>query len=181
MLGNFISGGAGGSGGTSSSSGWKTVTTTTITAATDTITFSGLDLLTDQIYKIFVNAKCSLGSTQIGLYYNDDTTNANYQGQYLFWQGAGAPGAFAFNTAEIMECPDADGTVIGEITIMQKNFPQDYPRAICHMNYDYTGTVAAQTNHTKWTNTANVTSIKIKTFAGQQFAVGSRFILQKKI
>lgn len=176
MLGNFLTGGAGGSSGSSSSSGWQTVTTTTVAVATDTITFSGLDLSTDQVYKIFVNAKCTTGSTQIGLYYNNDTTNGNYQGQYLYWQGA-VSGAFGFTSAEIMECPDADGSVIGEITIMQI----DYPRAICNMNYDYTGTVAAQTNHTKWTNTANVTSIKIKTFAGQQFSAGSRFILQKKV
>lgn len=176
MLGNFVSGGTGGSSGTSSSSGWRTVTTTTVAVATDTITFSGLDLSTDQVYKLFINAKCTLGSTQVGLYYNNDTTNANYQGQYLFWQGI-TPGAFGFSTAEILECPDTDGSVIAEVTVMQL----DYPRAICTMNYDYTGTVAAQTNHTKWTNTANVTSMKIKTFAGQQFTIGSRFILQKKV
>lgn len=176
MLGNFVSGGAGGSSGTSSSSGWETVTTTTVSVATDTITFNGLNLSTAQVYKIFVNAKCSIGSTQIGLYYNNDIVEANYQGQYLFWQGA-ATGAFGFNNSEIMECPDADGSVSAEITIMQN----DYVRAICHMNYDYTSTVAAQTNHTKWTSTANVTAIKLKSFAGQQFAIGSRFILQKKV
>lgn len=176
MLGNFLSGGAGGSSGSGSSSGWQTVTTTTLTVASDTVTFSNLDLATDQVYKLFVITNCNTGSTQIGLYYNNDTTNSNYYGQYLYWQGT-TTGAFGFNTAEIMECPIPDADVIGEITIMQFN----NARAICHMNYDYAGTVAAQINHTKWTNTANVTSITLKTFASQKFAIGSKFILQKKI
>mgnify|MGYP001578255512 CR=1 FL=1 len=68
----------------------KKVAETTLVAQATTITFTGLDINTDQEYFIVVNwLNSAAGNTTLSMYVNNDTTATNYYCEEGFDSGAG--------------------------------------------------------------------------------------------
>lgn len=134
------------------------VTSTTLLADATTITFTGLDLEADYRYMIRVFWKAPAVDASIRLYYNNDSTNANYKYQRCILNGAA--GFANASDAFIMTC-NSNNNAYGEINIQKTAGNQ--PLANCiESNYD-TGATKQATNIYShyWTTTTNVSRIDL--------------------
>lgn len=133
-------------------------------SAQQDIDFTGLDLDTDRVYiiELVMKPNATTDST-VYLYYNADTTAANYQVQYSSAIGASITTQFITSNAAI---------AFGNITA---NTAHTYTASLriskiagctpmAHGNSEYTASGNPMHNilNHRWTGTANVTSMKLR-------------------
>lgn len=168
------SGGGGGGG------ALNVVASTVVGTATANITFSSLDLDTDEIYFILLFSRPNAtGNHYIRLYYNGDTTNVNYQRQVLVGNSTVASAYRDANPyiADFGTSISSTGLVSQASIIIQKQ-AGTIPIAFCTSNsWGVSDIVVNQTAH-KWNSTSNITSLTLNN-ESNNFAAGTRVVLYK--
>ena len=168
-----LPGGGGGGGGGSGNVTYVAQGVVSGSAAT-TLTVSGLDLTTDQEYLVVIDMKNAAGSTsQMSLYYNGDTTDANYKRSYGTNIGNGAE-----NNARI------GGFTASEIGYIEAKLRLDLNGRPALMFTGHrsttTPTVLSQYQSTYWTTIANVTQLTLSSSVASGLAVGTKMTVYKR-
>jgi hypothetical protein len=142
-------------------------------AATSFTAITGLDLSADSTYIVrfgFKNATASQAAPS--LFYNADTTAANYSRQRLSANGTAVAGSRSTSSAVVMLL-EASSYVSGEIKIMKPS-TGGLTRAMCRSNTtNATGVTYEDFNHVWTASTANVTSLQIVSDIATSLDTGS--------
>jgi hypothetical protein len=153
------------------------VGTATVTGSAATVlTMSGLDLATDKRYIIelaFKNATASQSS--VSLYYNGDTTAANYDAQFMTIDGATTT-PLRVGSGLVFSVP-ASSVINSEMKI--RHDLDGRARALITSNRGDATTLLLQNVAHAYETVANVTSITFSGSVANSLAVGSYFKVWK--
>lgn len=146
-----------------------------VTTAQTDIDFSSLDLSADRFYviKAFVVPGAS-GSHLVNLFYNGDTTDANYNSQFLYGLN-GTAGASNATTATICfnnAMPDTSNPYSFDVNLSQFTGTKPCAESRC-VGLHTTGAPFPHAYAQRRNNTANVTSIKLRNSITNGFGVGT--------
>lgn len=150
-------------------------------AVTD-IDFAGLDLDADSLYQLEVY--CVPGTTGghvVGLYYNADTTAANYQTQLGYVVG-GSSGGLLQSAASVFSTNTLAATTEPfsfTAKIMKAAGSKPNARA-SGVSIDTGGAPYISEHAHRWNSTANVTALKLRNSISSGFGIGSFARLYRK-
>jgi hypothetical protein len=140
------------------------------------IEFTGLNLIGDGAYILHYNLTNPTGSTSyLRLYFNSDTTDANYYGQNFDANGAVISGARG-------NVPTIDNLTAGTSSMNRIIFSQiagEEPRAMTQLNRLAPAGLKTGMDCVAWVTTNNVTIITLTASVASAIGIGSKFLLYK--
>lgn len=158
--------------------GWEKIVDEELLANATDITITGLDLDADKAYMIICTIKNPQGSNSgIYLYYNNDTTIANYTQQWLRADNTTI-------TAQRQNQPyfvyvHAGQNVLVTGFIMRS--PDGYPIEVLFNADNVTAGMRIFNRVVFWNNTNNVTRIDIHALVANAIGIGSKLLIFKVI
>ena len=150
----------------------RIATATVSGAAATSISFTGLSLNGKQLVVIGETVSAGAGEGTLYCYFNNDTTNTNYNSQRLYGSGAAA-GAAAANVPRFCYINTVNGTVFHSVI---SKTASKVPRVITH---DALGDVPAAVNifGMSWIGTADITRIDFTADAAAGLGIGTKITL----
>jgi hypothetical protein len=157
----------------SGSQDWVKVGEVTLTEEANSITFSELDLNTDQVYILFLHTKLS-ASTDICLVINGDTTVTNYYMQRFIANNTSVAGLRNSSNTMLGAVANYCSSITGFIqfdldgNVQYSGFGQENAPASITLRNQYVRHNSVE---------ENVTSVGVKVSGEYNFPVGTRFLL----
>lgn len=153
-----------------------------VTSATTDIDFTGLDLETDGRYMLVAShVPNAAGAQTVRLYYNGDTTTANYYRAFMGSDGANPAYGGGGVEAEIYASGDTSTPYHALAEVILSKAAGHRAHAISRVaRYTSTGSFGVLNySHVRFSSTDNVTSIKLRNSVANGFGVGTRVALYR--
>lgn len=158
---------------------FQLIARTTLTGTATIVTFSGLDMSEDKIYKLFIATEeaTDAGDSNLSLFFNGDTTQTNYFNQFIEAIDTTITGARQ-NNASVVKIFNNHGA-FGELTITKD--PTGNVRTLSLSSSSQPTSLRLLNRFHIWNDTANVTSITISSATASALKAGSVFTLYKVV
>lgn len=153
-----------------------------VTSATTDIDFTGLDLETDGRYMLVAShVPNAAGAQTVRLYYNGDTTTANYYRAFMGSDGANPAYGGGGVEAEIYASGDTSTPYHALAEVILSKAAGHRAHAISRVaRYTSTGSFGVLNySHVRFSSTDNVTSLKLRNSVTNGFGVGTRVALYR--
>lgn len=161
---NATGGGGGGS--------FSKIAEVTVTSAQQDIDFTTLDLNTARFYQIELYVVPNVSGAQtVSYYFNSDTTNANYRRQLLIANGSTSFASRASDGAVLTTNAMPTTATSIYVTLKTAKYTGVRPSSTLVCQVQDTTEIMSMTGSHVWTNTTNVTDIKLR--HSSNFGVGT--------